>query len=66
MSFLAKDTRIKSLEDLVIKIGHDPSDVKTSKEIIKSKNVYIQALRNQLTLPSTEHPQAKEVTSLEM
>lgn len=27
-SLQANDTRIKSLEDLVIEMGHDPSDVK--------------------------------------
>lgn len=33
--------------------------------MIKNKNVDIQALRKQLKLPTTEHPQAKEVGQLE-
>ena len=27
----AKDTRIKSLEDLIIELGHDPKDIKAAK-----------------------------------
>jgi len=27
----AKDTRIKSLEDLVIELGHDPKDIKATE-----------------------------------
>lgn len=65
MSSLAKDTKIKGLEDLVIKLGLDPKDIKAADEIIKSKNVDIQALRKQLNLPTTEHPQAQEVNQLE-
>ncbi len=34
----AKDTRIKSLEDLVIELGHDPKDVKGREDLIKNKN----------------------------
>jgi len=44
MSSLAKDTRIKALEDLVIKLGYDPSNIKVAEETIKNKNVDIQAL----------------------
>lgn len=32
----------------------------------KQKNADIQALRKQLKFPTTKHPQAKEVTNLEM
>jgi len=46
MSYLDKDTRIKTLEDLIIKLGYDPNDVKATKDIIKKKNANIQALRN--------------------
>lgn len=42
MSSFAKDTRIKALEDLVIKLGYDPSDIKVAKEMIKNKNFDIQ------------------------
>jgi len=31
----AKDTRIKSLEVLVIGLGHDPKDVKATEQLIK-------------------------------
>jgi len=61
MSSLVKDARIKALEDLVIKLGYDPSNIKVAEEMIKNKNVDIQALRKQLKIPTTEHPQAKEV-----
>ena len=42
---MAKDNRIKSLEDLVIKIGYDPKDVNVAEEIIRKKNLDITALR---------------------
>ena len=38
VSSFAKDTRIKNLEDLVVKIGYDPSNVNEIEEIIKKKN----------------------------
>jgi len=66
MSSLTKDTRIKTLEYLVIKLEYDPSDVKVAKELIKRKNVNIQSLRKHLKHPTTENRQTKEVTSLEM
>lgn len=66
MYSLAKDTRIKTLEDLVIKLWYDHSNVKAAIEIIKRKNADIQALKKQLKLPTIEHPQAKKVTNLEM
>jgi len=31
VSSLAKDNRIKSLEDLVIKIGYDPKDINVAQ-----------------------------------
>lgn len=65
MSSLTKDTRIKALEYLKIKLGYDPNNVKATKDIFK-KNGDIQALRKQLKLPTTEHPQAKDVTNLEI
>lgn len=57
----AKGTRIKSLEDLVIELGHDPSDAKGTKKLIKNKNQDISALKKQLKLPHLQHPQTKEV-----
>lgn len=47
-------------------LEHDPANIKATKEVIKRKEEYIQALRNQLKLPSTKHPQAKEVASIKM
>ena len=58
-SSYAKDLRIKSLEESVIQVGYDPTNVKVAKELVKKKNVDIVALRKQLKLPPTEHPQAK-------
>ena len=57
----AKDNRIKSLEGLVIEVGYDPKNVKGAEELIKKKNVDIAALKKQLKLPPTEHPQTKKV-----
>ena len=58
----AKDNRIKMLEELVLKIGYDPSNVKAFEEMIKKKNVDIASLRKQLKLPPTVDSQAKEIT----
>lgn len=45
ISSLAKDNRVKSLENLVIEIGYDPTDVKVVEDIIKKKKIDIAALR---------------------
>jgi hypothetical protein len=45
ISSFAKDNRIKSLEELVLKIGYDPSNVKAVEEMLKKKNVGIASLR---------------------
>lgn len=45
MPSLAKYTRTKALEDLVIKLGYDPSNIKAVEEMIKNKDVDIQYLR---------------------
>lgn len=45
VSSLAKDTMIKSLEDLVLKMGYDPSNINSTKELVKKKNVELSALR---------------------
>ena len=57
----AKGTRIKSLEDLVIELGHDPKDVKATKKLIKKRNDDIVALKKQLKIPPLHHPQTTEV-----
>lgn len=61
----AKDSRIKTLEDLVIRLGYDPANVKAAEELIKNKNVDIVTLRKQLKLPATEDPLAKEIIETE-
>lgn len=57
----AKDNRIKSLEGLVIELGHDPNDIKASAKLIKKKNEDITTIKKQLKLPHLKHPQTKEV-----
>jgi hypothetical protein len=59
VSSLEKDNKIKSLEELVLKIGYDPSNVKAAEELLKKKNVDIASLRKQLKIPATEDPQGK-------
>jgi hypothetical protein len=65
ISSFAKDNRIKTLEELVLKIGYDPSNVKAAEEMIKKKNADISSLRKQLKLPPTEDSQAKEIAEKE-
>jgi hypothetical protein len=65
ISSFAKDKRIKYLEELVLKIGYDPSNVKEEEEMIKKKNADISSLRKKLKLPPTEDSQAKEITEIE-
>jgi hypothetical protein len=65
ISSFAKDNRIKSLEELVLKIGYDPSNVKAAEEMLKKKNVDIASLRKQLKLSATEDSQAKEKVETE-
>jgi len=61
ISSFSKDNRIKSLEDLVVKIGYDPSNTKAAEEVIKKKELDIAALKKQLKLPSTHDPLTKEI-----
>jgi hypothetical protein len=61
ISSFAKDNRIKNLEELVLKIDYDPSNVKVAEETIKKNNAYIASLRKQLKIPPTEDSQAKEI-----
>jgi hypothetical protein len=65
ISFFAKDNRIKTLEELVLKIGYDPSNMKVAEEMIKKKNADIASLRKQLKLPPTEDSQVKEIAEKE-
>lgn len=43
-----------------MRIGYDPKNIKGTEEIIKKKNEETTALKKQLKLPPTKHPQAKE------
>jgi hypothetical protein len=65
ISSFAKDNRIKMLEELVLKIGYDASNVKAVEEMIKKKNVDIASLRKQLKLPPIVDSQAKEIAKTE-
>jgi hypothetical protein len=65
ISSFAKENRVKSLEELVLKIGYDPSNVKATEELVKKKNANIASLRKQLKLPATEDSQAKEIAETE-
>ena len=60
-SSLAKDNRIKSLEEIIMELGHDPKDAKSIKALIKKKEEDIAALRKQLKLPPSRRPQTAEI-----
>jgi len=60
-SSLAKDKRSKSLEEIILELGHDPKDPKGTQALIKMKEEDIAALRRQLKLLITIHPQTTEV-----
>jgi len=61
ISSLAKENRINTLEEIIIELGHDPKDAKGIKALIKKKEEDIAALRKQLKLPVTMHPQTTEL-----
>ena len=65
ISSFAKDNRIKTLEEMVLKIGYDPSNVEEIEEMIKKKNTDIVRLRKQLKFPPTIDSQAKEIEKIE-
>jgi hypothetical protein len=50
----AKDNRIKTLEELVLKIGYNPANVKEAEDMIKKKNADIASLRKELKLMPIE------------
>ena len=45
ISSMAKDSRIKSLEDLVVRIGYNPSNLAVTEALVKKKNADIAALK---------------------
>ena len=53
------------LEELVLKIGYDPLNVKAVEEMLKKKNVDIASLGKQLKLPPKEDSQEKEIAETE-
>jgi len=65
ISSFSKDNKIKTLEELVLKIRYDPSNVKAVEEVTKKKNVDIASLRKQLKLSPTIDSQAKEIAETE-
>jgi hypothetical protein len=54
ISSFAKDNIIKSLEELVLKIGYDPLNSKAVEEMLKKNNVDISSLRKKLKFPPIE------------
>jgi DNA repair exonuclease SbcCD ATPase subunit len=65
ISSFVKDNRIKTLEEMVLKIGYDPSNVKAAEEMINKKNANIASLRKQLKLPPIEDSHSKEIAEKE-
>ena len=65
ISSLAKGNKVNALEDLVIKVGYDPKDVKAAELVLKKKDADIAALKKQLKLPSTEDPITKDIAQNE-
>jgi hypothetical protein len=61
ISLFAKDNMIKSLEELLLKFGYDPSNVKLAEDLVKKRNADIASLRKQMKFPFIEDSQAKEI-----
>lgn len=49
------------MEEIIIELGHDPNDPKGIQALMKKKDEDIAALRRQIKLPATLHPQTAEV-----
>ena len=45
----------------MIKLRHDPKNVKATEKLIKKKNDDIAALKKQVKIPQLHHPQTVEV-----
>lgn len=45
ISSIAKDNRIKTLEEIIVELGNDPKDAKATKSLIKKKEEDIVSLR---------------------
>jgi len=61
LSSIAKGNKLKTLEELVVKIGYDAKHRKEVEDILKNKDLEIVALMKQLKFPSTKDPQTKEM-----
>ena len=57
----AKENRIKTLEEIIIGLGHNPKHVKGIEALIKKKDDDIAALRKQLKLLASRHPQNAKI-----
>ena len=44
-----------------MQVRYDPTNIKAVEALVKKKNENIAALRKQLKIPQSEHPQTKEV-----
>ena len=49
------------MEEIIIELGHDPNDPKGVQALMKKKDEDIAALRKQIKLPPTLHPQTEGV-----
>ena len=61
ISSMAKDSRIKYLEDLIVKLVNGPTNVQAVEEPLKKNNADIAALRKQLKMPVAKDPLAKGI-----
>jgi len=62
---MAKDSRIKYLEDLLIQLGYNPSNIAVAETLVRRKNAIIASLRRQLKMPVTEDLMANEIEETE-
>jgi len=56
MSSTAKDNRIKTLEEIIMDIGHDPKDAKGIKALMKKKKDDITALKKKIEVTYNHAP----------
>lgn len=61
LSSTAKYNRIKTLEEIIVDLGHDPKDPKGVRTLMKKKDDDIAALKKRFRLLPTEHPQIGEL-----
>lgn len=66
ISSLAKDKRIKYLDEMVIKAVFEPDNTKSMEEVIKKNTIDIESLRKKLKLPTDKYHQEKELGETEL